>query len=167
MSLFRGKDIAARTLFVVIVSWLALPGRAWSQPSSGISGTVRDGQQAVVVGATVTLVGPETDRTVSTTSDGDGRYVFSTVAPGAYCLIVEAKGFAIYTVDITAVPDRGTTRDVELTVAGASEIVNVTASGFVDRTEDETATQTTLRRSALTLLGTAAQSNIYKTLDLL
>lgn len=77
--------------------------------AASIRGIVKDPSGAVVKAATVELT-PEGSKT---TTDGEGRFSISNVAPGAHRIIVEASGFAREerTVEVA---DGG--RDVELTI---------------------------------------------------
>src|SRR5579871_3734491 len=63
-------------------------------PAPSLSGTVRDPQNRPVPGASITLYSPEGGAVSSTTSDPNGRYRFSTLAPVDYLLRAEALGFA-------------------------------------------------------------------------
>jgi len=110
---------------------LAVP-RANAQ-SGGISGVVRDQQQAVVVGARVDLIVAPTTAKATTATDADGRYSFSALAVGMYVVEVHATGFRVTRQVITLPEGESVTRDFLLTLAGANESVTVTASGGVDR----------------------------------
>ncbi|HEY7783209.1 MAG TPA: carboxypeptidase-like regulatory domain-containing protein, partial [Pyrinomonadaceae bacterium] len=56
-------------------------------------GTITDPNGAVVAGARVVLTQTATGVRRETTSNDEGRYVISNLAPGAYELRIEAKGF--------------------------------------------------------------------------
>ena len=73
----------------------ALPTDASAQGAGGqIEGTVRDQQGAVLPGATVTLRNEQTGVTRSAVTEGDGRYLFPSLAPGTFSVKVELQGFA-------------------------------------------------------------------------
>jgi hypothetical protein len=61
--------------------------------TSGLSGVVTDPKGAAVPNASITIKNNERGDTRETKSSGDGRYVFSQLAPGVYQLSVEAPGF--------------------------------------------------------------------------
>ncbi|MEO8257779.1 MAG: TonB-dependent receptor [Acidobacteriota bacterium] len=116
---------------VVVVLLLARP--ALAQPL-GISGVVRDPQQAVVPGAQVLLTNPRTAARTSTVTDGQGRFIFMNLAPDSYVAEVHARGFQVMTSQaITLIGGGSATRDFVLVLAGAAESVTVTAAGGVGR----------------------------------
>src|SRR5688572_17554571 len=75
--------------------WLVLlPVSAFSQSTSGrITGSIRDPNGAVIVGAegTVTSIATAEERRFKT--DDSGSYTVSTLAPGMYRMTVTANGF--------------------------------------------------------------------------
>ncbi|MGA8439611.1 MAG: carboxypeptidase-like regulatory domain-containing protein [Candidatus Sulfotelmatobacter sp.] len=80
---------------VLLSPLLSIPSLLYSQNSTSgaVAGTVKDPSEAVVRGATVTLVQPATNLTQPSYSDAGGRYVFPAVAPGSYTLSFSASGF--------------------------------------------------------------------------
>jgi hypothetical protein len=70
-------------------------GRRRPQVGATLRGRVTDDVGDVIVGATVVLV-DSNGREKVTATNGEGRYVFSGLAPGAYTLRVSALGFAGY-----------------------------------------------------------------------
>src|SRR5215470_13196417 len=61
------------------------------QTKGSLKGTVTDPGGAVVAGATVTITGAATDRTVTT--NGDGAFEVTNLNPGIYKVHIEQKGF--------------------------------------------------------------------------
>ncbi len=61
--------------------------------SSGISGTIKDPNEAVVAGASVTLINSDTNSERQTTSSDEGEYFFENVAPGSYQIRITLPGF--------------------------------------------------------------------------
>ena len=81
----------ATTLAVALT--LALSAFAQETSTKGnLAGVVADKTGAVVVGAKVTMTGPTGTR--ATDTDKDGRFLFSTLDPGAYNLKIEKTGFS-------------------------------------------------------------------------
>jgi hypothetical protein len=71
------------------------PERALAQgeTTSAIVGQVNDASNAAIAGATVTIMDLETHMQRSATTDGDGRFNFPQLKPGAYSVKAEAEGF--------------------------------------------------------------------------
>lgn len=88
--------------------------------SSTLSGVVKDPNEAVVPGAVVTLVNAQRGDQRDTKTNDDGRYVFTSVDPGAYTLRVEAQGFKTSETRVTLAPTetRGVDVGLEIGVAG-------------------------------------------------
>jgi hypothetical protein len=97
---------------------------------SSVSGSVKDPQGNVVVGASVTLSNPATSFTRTGTTSDNGQFNFEGISPGTYRLEVEAKGFkkAILN-DVGALVSKGTEVTVALEVGAVTESVVVTAGG--------------------------------------
>src|SRR5207249_9516376 len=67
---------------------------AWSQTTSAlIFGTVSDSSGAVLAGASVKATKTDTQVTQIVATNTDGNYVFPGLAPGAYSVSCEQKGF--------------------------------------------------------------------------
>lgn len=130
------------TSLVTVVMWVALllPIRALGQqPTGSIEGTVTDPQGAVVPGATVTARQITTNLTRSVTAGDAGAYKIEQIPPGNYELKVTGQGFKSTVVSNIKV-DVGShvPVDVKLEIGGATETVNVTATGEaqIDRTDN-------------------------------
>jgi len=70
---------------------LALP--ACAQTSSSISGTVRDTADALVPGASITLINEASKAARETTSNGVGFFSFAAIQPATYSVRVVREGF--------------------------------------------------------------------------
>ena len=122
---------ASAPWIVAVVLLAASPALAQSR---GITGVVRDPQQAVVPGAEVILTNARTGARETTVTDGQGRYRFMNLAPDAYLAEVRANGFQVISSQaISLSGGESQTRDFVLALAGAAESVTVTATGGVDR----------------------------------
>lgn len=108
----------------------ALTSVAVAQTTSGsIAGSVTDPNRAAISGATVKVSDTAKGFTLTTTTDNEGRFVFPTVPPGAYTLLVEASGFKKLerTGLLLVANDKMTLGDITLEVGQASETVTVIA----------------------------------------
>ena len=66
---------------------------AQSTATGTISGLITDQQGALVVGADIRLIDPQTNTARSTVSNNTGRYTFVNLPPGAYDIAVSKAGF--------------------------------------------------------------------------
>jgi hypothetical protein len=102
---------------------------AWSQVTTGtIAGSVRDAQQAVIPGATVTLISGTRGTTLATvTTSVEGDYVFPNVPPDTYTIRVTMDGFK--TLERGGIPispgDRREVPPLIIEVGGLTETVTV------------------------------------------
>ena len=71
-----------------------IPPAAGQLTTGTLSGSVRDGQSAVIVGANASLISEEKGtRLPSVTSSASGELVIPNIPPGVYTLAVSFKGF--------------------------------------------------------------------------
>lgn len=97
--------------------------------TSSVSGTVKDAQGNVAVGATVTLSNTEKNFTRTQTTNEDGSFSFLGLPPAAYTLEVSATGFKKTVLnDVQALVAKPTEINVQLEVGAVSESVTVSAS---------------------------------------
>jgi protocatechuate 3,4-dioxygenase beta subunit len=68
--------------------------RAQGAPSTTLSGTVADASGGLVPNAGLELTNTQTHWSRKTTTDPQGRFLFSLVPPGGYQLQVSADGFS-------------------------------------------------------------------------
>src|SRR3974377_216326 len=69
-----------------------LPAQAQLYTGS-VTGLVKDFSGAMIPGAAVTLVDEGKGFSFAATTDSDGRYLFRSVPPSVYHVLVKAKGF--------------------------------------------------------------------------
>ena len=73
-----------------------------AQISTGsIQGTITDPTGAVVAGAKVTITSQASGQALVVTTNSRGAYVSGPLAPGAYTVRVESKGFATIETPVT------------------------------------------------------------------
>ena len=110
-----------------------------------LSGTVQDEQEKLVPSAKVTLVDPAKGQTKTASTDANGAFVFSQLAPSTYELTVEQTGFAnarFSDVVINAADQRS--MRIRLKVAQRGE--SVTVSGEAPLVRESPAIATTVDR---------------------
>jgi hypothetical protein len=127
------------SLLLVCALYFTATASAQSSTTGQILGTITDRTGAVVPGAAVTLGAPSGQQR-TTTTDREGLYRFSQLAPGTYTLIFAASGFAMTTqqgvvVEVT----QTTTISPQLAAAGATTTVQVMSEApLVDSTASTT-----------------------------
>jgi carboxypeptidase family protein/TonB-dependent receptor-like protein len=115
------------TLFIMIVA-LGMATPANAQFRAGIQGSVMDAHGAVIVGATITLINKETNRTQQSASGDEGFYRFDRLPPGQYMLVVEHAGFkkaVLRNVEVSAEEAQGI--NVKLEVGEITDTVTISA----------------------------------------
>jgi Carboxypeptidase regulatory-like domain len=111
-------------------------------PTATLSGSVSDPTGAVVTSATVQIVNAETRVAQETTSDTQGRFLFSFLQPGSYQLNVSATGFSKYQQNgITLNVNAPATVNVHLAVQSATAEVVVNSNAEMIDTESGTLRQ--------------------------
>ncbi len=116
----------AGAVLVLLMSSMSTFGQGGT---SVVSGTVKDQQENVVAGASVTLTNAEKNFTRNQTTNDNGRFTFTLIPPGSYQLEFEAKGFkkAVIT-EINALVDKPTDVAAQLQLGDFNETVTVAAS---------------------------------------
>ncbi len=117
-------------LTVALALFTAMSASAQTSTTGSIEGTVTDVNGAAVPGVTVTATSPNLIRPQTAVSDEEGRYRLSNLPPGRYTVTVESdKGFAKFEqADVEVNLSKTSSVMVSLRPAGATEVVNVTAS---------------------------------------
>ncbi|HLA96594.1 MAG TPA: carboxypeptidase-like regulatory domain-containing protein, partial [Pyrinomonadaceae bacterium] len=130
-----------KTFAVICVSAvLAVSGLAQSG-TSGVSGTVRDGNGAVVPGATVKISNVGTGFERSVTTNDDGSYSFPGLQPSVYKLEITANGFKrLSNAELRLAVDSPIRYDPVLEAGDVSATVDVTTSSIesIVNTQDAT-----------------------------
>ena len=104
-----------------------------------ISGTVSDPSGAVIASATVTATQTQTGRETTITSRGDGVYIFPTLPPSGYSIMVSASGFENYSqTGIILQANQALTVNITLRIGSATQTVSV--SGDAPQVDTTTGT---------------------------
>ncbi|MEW6731608.1 MAG: TonB-dependent receptor [Acidobacteriota bacterium] len=125
----------------ILLLTLSFPVQAQSGATTGtISGSVKDSQGAVLVGATVTAQNSTTNLARSAQVGSDGLFHLVQLPPGKYQVSAQAEGFA--TVSETIRLNIGTVPTIEFTlsVQRASEAIEVLGSSIINEEKTENST---------------------------
>ena len=117
-------------LFVALIVGLVLVSGAYAQATGNLSGTVKDPNDAVVLGAAVTVKNTATNLIRTTTSKDDGHWTLTLLPVGTYSVTFEKEGFkksVIPSVEVEASVTRTLEAALEI---GAEDI-------YVDVTSDQ------------------------------
>ena len=143
----RRQSVCVWMLLVILVFGWA--GNASAQNTASLSGTVLDPHGQAIRGAKVTLTSRTTGAERESTADEDGRYVFVSLAPGAYKLSVDAgANFAVYASEsVTVRVGENATFDPRLALKGVQQTVTVTTeTANIETTKTEVSNTIDTRR---------------------
>jgi Carboxypeptidase regulatory-like domain len=117
-----------RMVYTFLLLSLLTAGRAGAQSNyAALNGSVLDPQQRAVAGARVQLSSPGTGSERQTTTNADGIFQITGVAPGEYDVSVNAEGFAIFSKHVRFEVGQQMTANFELKVASVNRTVDVSA----------------------------------------
>ncbi len=140
-----------RSWLACLLAILALAAPVSAQSTTGtIQGVVKDNQDAVIPGATVTVRHVETNTSRTLVTEGSGGYRFLNMPVGAYELTVELNGFSKYVRSgITLSLNQDAVVDVLLQPASVSESIEVRADApLLNTTNAEVGVRFDTRRVA-------------------
>ena len=123
-------------LCLSLLAVMAMPALAQQAGFGGIAGTVTDQSNAVVAGATVTVIQTDTGikRTLQTTSTGS--YSATFLRPGHYEVTISAPGFVtVIRKDLTVLVGQSLGVDIALPVAATQSTVTITGEAPLIDTE--------------------------------
>jgi outer membrane receptor protein involved in Fe transport len=144
---------------VVLLTLCAWAGRADAQvTTSGITGTVKDGQGAVIPGATVTAVHQPSGSTYEAITQGDGRFVMQGLRVGGpYTVTAALTGFRAEAQNNLSFA-LGVTQDLEFTLelANVSETITVVGATSPIFSSNRTGASTSVSRDDLAVLPTVS-----------
>ena len=124
-----GKMRRALPLVLLILLSLCTAEAHAQLATAEVSGTVHDQTAALVPGATVTATQISTGVAATTTANGEGIFVFSTLPVGGYTLSVTAPGFEAYRQSgISLTVGQHLNLSIALSLGRADQVVTVTAA---------------------------------------
>ena len=118
----------------------------WAQSSGNIAGVVKDASGGVLANATVAISDPVSGYHREPITGPSGDFRFTNIPFNPYHLVVNAKGFALFSQDVdvrSAVP---VSVDISLKLGAASENITVEATG-ADLVETESTPHTDVDRA--------------------
>jgi hypothetical protein len=116
-------------LNVLALGLLSCASLSSAQITTGeITGTVTDQSGAVVVGASVSALCPDTNQTRSATSGAAGEYRLSDMPPCVYKVSVTAQGFKTTVRNVTVAVAQVTTADFRLQLGERTDTIMVEAA---------------------------------------
>src|ERR1700736_1457851 len=122
MSLFKNS---MRTV-AVVVCLLSLALGARAQYRGGLQGAVLDVEGGTVSGAKVTVTAQETNESQVVTSDSNGVYALTRLAPGLYTITVEKPGFKKQVItDVNILVETPTALNLTLEIGDLTQEVRV------------------------------------------
>ena len=136
-----------RSIFVLFLISVCFAVNHFAQVNDSISGTVKDGNGAVVTGATVTATNTVSVKKSSTTTDQSGKYEFKDVTAGIYRVTVSKGGFSDASASVTV--DGNATQDFSLALGTFREEVTVTATRSLQATSDIPQTVTVISEAEI------------------
>ena len=108
-----------RSLMLVLPATLLLAPALHAQYNASIQGTVTDTSGAVIPGAVVTLKDNETNKLLTSISNGGGVYNFNSLPPSTFTITATKTGFATKLLsDVTLVPEQANAVNVQMSVGG-------------------------------------------------
>lgn len=152
------KRLVGVTLIVLAVCSAGAEGQ---ETGGVVQGAVVDSSGGAIPGAAVRIEGGAVSQ--STTTDGQGRYRFAAVPPGAHRVTVAVDGFRTLVLeDVNVLIGRATAVNVTLALGAVTEAMTVTAvTPRLDTTQ--TTIQTNLTAAALeTLPKGVNMSSVFK-----
>jgi hypothetical protein len=127
----------SRILSCALLVSLLVPHVLNAQVLQGsLVGVVTDSTGAVIPGASVSVVSPETGFTREAKTNGEGIYAFNDLQPGIYTVTISAEGFGQFEQTSTPVSANATARvNASLSTASATQHITVTDAPPVLQTD--------------------------------
>ncbi len=123
---------------LMVLAFCAFTAMAQSTTQGAISGTVKNPNNEVVAGATVSVKNNETNKEATDTTDSTGGFRIVNLDPGTYTVTVNASGFAAYTnAGVTVEVGRATPLDVPLSIQGQVATVEIKSEAPVINTNQQ------------------------------
>lgn len=123
-------------LSILLGAVLVIPAAPQSLTTGDVVGTITDPSGAALPNAQVTLKSNDTGTTEKTTSNSTGAYRFSLLNPGSYTVTAAISGFQTTSVAVVVSVGQASNAGIQMAVAAAGTLVEVTAGANVVQTEN-------------------------------
>ncbi len=130
--------ILSKKVFLAQVAIILAGITIFAQDTGKISGTVKDQNNAVILGATVTVLNIASSQRTTLTTDGGGKYEFTGLRSGTYRITASSSGFGEVAETIVLESGGSASQDFSLSLGGIKDVVTVTAGKGADRLAIET-----------------------------
>jgi hypothetical protein len=145
------RTIGMLLMCVLAAGIFAVPAFAQGVHGS-VAGVVKDPSGAAIVGATVSLINNGTNEVKTTTSSGEGSFVFNLINNGSYTVTVEKEAFVTANYkDVIVLPAQQYSLVATLKVGAKGETVEVTAGQDIVNTTSSELTGTVNQQQMLNL----------------
>lgn len=128
--------LAAALIITAAFSALIIGQASAAQNPGVISGTVRDPNNAIVVGARVTVRNETTGETRQIVTDNQGAFRAEGLAPGSYVITINRDGFKSVERKVTVESSRTAILEIRLEVVETRAEVSVGAKGTITPNSD-------------------------------
>ena len=136
----------------LVFGWAVFAAGLYAQGLGTIVGTVTDPSGALVPGATVRITDEGTSLNRETTTNSQGYYVFPSIRPSNYTVVVEASGFAAITrKGVVLQADQSETVNFDMSVQQANQAITVEAPAQQVDTSTATLSEVVDRRRIIEL----------------
>lgn len=139
----------ARVLVLPFVIFCA--SLCFAQFSASVQGAVQDPSGAAVANASVEITNLATKVSRTATSDAEGNFEISSLAPGSYTITASASGFSKSQVNVTLLTEQHLNVPITMNVGSVTESVTVTTEAPIVDTADSRI-QMTLQNQAVAQL---------------
>jgi len=118
-----------------VIAFFTAYAAAQSLTSGDITGILTDQSGAVLANATVTLKNNQTGSVQSQSTNAQGVYRFSLLAPGSYTVSASSSGFQTVTQGTTVTIGQTASANIQLALSGTATTVDVNGESGIVQTE--------------------------------
>ncbi len=141
-----------RSVIISIFISIFATGTLFAQSAGSIGGQIVDSLGAVVVGATVTAIGPD-GKQKQVVTNSRGEYSVPGLAAGTYKVLASAQKFALYeNEEVSVTAGERNELIIVLTIAGVEENVEVSNDNQVSNDAENNANSTVIKDKDLDAL---------------